>query len=49
MRHIRFVVALLCLLSATGCAGMRYNFGYDFAAQRFFAEIERPLDPALKK
>jgi hypothetical protein len=49
MRHIGLAVALLCVLGATGCAGMRYNFGYDFAAQRFFAEIERPLEPSLKK
>jgi hypothetical protein len=49
MRHIQLVVALFCVIGATGCAGTKFNLGYDFVGQKFFAEIERPLDPSFKK
>ena len=41
--------ALLALsLCLTGCAGTKFNLGYDFDAKRLFAEIEQPLS-GLKK
>ena len=46
---MRLVIMALAALALTGCAGTKFNFGYDFAAQRFFAEIEAPLEPGLKK
>lgn len=30
-------------LFLTGCAGTKFNLGYDFDAKRLFAEIEQPL------
>ena len=37
-------LALLALaLLLTGCAGTKFNLGYDFNAKRLFAEIEQPL------
>lgn len=42
------VVALFCAFCA-GCAGTKLNLGYDFAAQKFFAQIEAPLEQGLKK
>jgi hypothetical protein len=46
MRAILLAVVALCL---TGCAGTKFNFGYDFQAKRFFAELEAPLERGLKK
>ena len=46
---MRLVIMALAALALTGCAGTKFNVGYDFIGQKFFAEIERPLDPALKK
>jgi hypothetical protein len=46
MRAILLALVALCL---TGCAGTKFNFGYDFQAKRFFAELEAPLEPGLKK
>ena len=46
---MRLALLALAALAVTGCAGMKFNLGYDFAGQKFFAEIERPLDPGLKK
>ena len=37
---------LVCIAAAlllTGCAGTKFNLGYDFDAKRLFAEIEQPL------
>lgn len=39
-------LAALCL---TGCAGMKLGAGYNMSAQQFFLQIERPLEPSLKK
>lgn len=36
------LIALALLLS--GCAGTKFNLGYDFNAKRLFAEIEQPLN-----
>ena len=49
MRHIGLVVALFCLLGATGCAGMKLGLGYNLEAKQFFLQIEKPLEPGLKK
>ena len=46
---MRLALLALVTLAVTGCAGTKFNLGYDFIGQKFFAEIERPLDPALKK
>jgi hypothetical protein len=46
---MRLALLALAALALTGCAGTKFNVGYDFIGQKFFAEIERPLDPALKK
>jgi hypothetical protein len=46
MRAILLALVALCL---TGCAGTKFNFGYDFQAKRFFAELEAPLERGLKK
>ena len=43
-----FVLALVALC-LTGCAGTKFNLGYDFQAKRFFAELEAPLESGLKK
>jgi hypothetical protein len=46
---VRAVVLALAALCLTGCAGTKFNLGYDFQAKRFFAELEAPLEPGLKK
>ena len=46
---MRLALMALCALALCGCAGTKFNFGYDFIGQKFFAELERPLDPGLKK
>ena len=43
-------LALLGLaLLLTGCAGMKLGGGYRFDTKEFFLQIERPLEPSLKK
>jgi hypothetical protein len=49
MRHVGIVVALFCLLGATGCAGMKLGAGYNFDAKQLFINIEKPLESGLKK
>jgi len=44
----QFLLALVAL-ALTGCAGTKFNLGYDIQAKRFFAELEAPLEPGLKK
>ena len=44
---MRLVLTALAFL-ITGCAGTKFNLGYDFNAKRLFAEIEQPLS-GLKK
>jgi hypothetical protein len=41
--------AALAALLLCGCAGTKFNFGYDILQQRIFAEVERSSDPSLKK
>ena len=49
MRHIGVLVALFCLLGATGCAGMKLGGGYRFDTKEFFLTLEKPLESGLKK
>ena len=46
---MRAILLALLALALTGCAGTKFNLGYDFQAKRFFAELEAPLEPGLKK
>ncbi len=46
MRLALMALAALCL---TGCAGVKLGGGYRFDTKEFFLNIERPLDPSLKK
>ena len=46
---MRLALLALAALALCGCAGTKFNVGYDFIGQKFFAEIERPLEPGLKK
>jgi hypothetical protein len=46
---MRAILLALVALAVTGCAGTKFNLGYDFQAKRFFAELEAPLEPGLKK
>jgi hypothetical protein len=46
---VRQLLLALAALALTGCAGTKFNLGYDFQAKRFFAELEAPLEPGLKK
>ena len=46
MRAILLAFAALCL---TGCAGMKLGAGYNIEAKQFFLQIEKPLEPGLKK
>ena len=46
---MRAIFLALVALALTGCAGTKFNLGYDFQAKRFFAELEAPLEPGLKK
>jgi len=46
---VRAVILALVALALTGCAGTKFNLGYDFQAKRFFAELEAPFERGLKK
>ena len=46
---MRALLLAFALLALTGCAGTKFNLGYDFQAKRFFAELEAPLESGLKK
>ena len=49
MRLVFTAALAFCALALTGCAGTKFNLGYDFAGQKFFAQIEQPLERGLKK
>ena len=40
---MRLAFLALAALALCGCAGTKFNLGYDFNAKKFFAEIEQPL------
>ena len=46
MRQLLLAVVALTL---TGCAGMKLGAGYNMEAKQFFLQIEKPLEPGLKK
>ena len=46
MRAVLLALVALCL---TGCAGMKLGAGYNIEAKQFFLQIEKPLEPGLKK
>jgi hypothetical protein len=46
MRLALLALAALCL---TGCAGMKLGLGYNMEAKQFFLQLEKPLEPSLKK
>ena len=46
---MRAVILALVALAVTGCAGMKLGAGYNIEAKQFFLQIEKPLEPGLKK
>jgi hypothetical protein len=46
---MRLALLALAALALTGCAGMKLGAGYNMATEQFFLQIERPLEPGLKK
>jgi hypothetical protein len=46
---MRLALMALCALALCGCAGMKLGAGYNFAAKQFFLQLEKPLEPSLKK
>lgn len=46
---MRAIVLALAALALTGCAGMKLGLGYNMEAKQFFLQLEKPLEPSLKK
>jgi len=46
---MRLALLALAALALCGCAGMKLGMGYNIEAKQFFLQLEKPLDPALKK
>jgi hypothetical protein len=46
---VRAVILALVALALAGCAGMKLGAGYNMEAKQFFLQIEKPLEPGLKK
>jgi len=46
---VRAILLAMVALALTGCAGMKLGMGYNMEAKQFFLQIEKPLDPSLKK
>ena len=46
---MRLVIMALAALALCGCEGMKLGMGYNIEAKQFFMQIEKPLDPSLKK
>ena len=46
---MRAIVLALALLALTGCEGMKLGLGYNMEARQFFLQLEKPLEPGLKK
>jgi len=46
MRGVVLAMIALCL---TGCEGMKLGLGYNMEAKQFFMQLEKPLEPGLKK
>jgi hypothetical protein len=45
MRLALIAVALLLC----GCEGVKLGMGYNMEAKQFFMQLEKPLEPGLKK
>jgi hypothetical protein len=46
---VRAVILALAALALAGCAGMKLGAGYNIEAKQFFLQLEKPLEPGLKK
>ena len=46
---IRVILLAGVALALTGCEGMKLGMGYNMEAKQFFLQIEKPLEPGLKK
>ena len=46
---MRAVLLALAALLLTGCEGMKLGMGYNMEAKQFFMQLEKPLEPGLKK
>ena len=46
---MRQLLLALVALALAGCAGMKLGAGYNMEAKQFFLQIEKPLEPGLKK
>jgi hypothetical protein len=46
---IRATLLALAALALTGCAGIKLGAGYNLEAKQFFLQLEKPLEPSLKK
>jgi hypothetical protein len=46
---VRAVILALAALCLTGCAGIKLGGGYRFDTKEFFLQLEKPLEPGLKK
>jgi hypothetical protein len=46
---MRLAILALAALALTGCAGIKLGGGYRFDTKEFFLQIEKPLEPSLKK
>ena len=46
---MRAILLALAALALAGCAGMKVGMGYNVQAKQFFLQLEKPLEPGLKK
>jgi hypothetical protein len=46
---MRLILTALVGFFLCGCEGMKIGGGYKFDSREFFLQIERPLEPSLKK
>ena len=46
---MRLTLLALAALVLTGCEGMKLGLGYNMEAKQFFLQLEKPLEPSLKK
>jgi hypothetical protein len=46
---IRAILLAGVVLALCGCAGMKLGLGYNLEAKQFFLQLEKPLEPSLKK
>jgi hypothetical protein len=46
---MRVIALALVALALTGCEGMKLGMGYNLEAKQFFLQLEKPLEPSLKK